>query len=77
MSHASGAKYLVSYYSEDMKPGWVLLEARALGSYTYLEKYDTKQEAIEAATKLARRDNSKAAFESKDGDRITATRDFR
>jgi len=73
------AKYVVKWNEEAMYPRWELLETRAIGGFQVLETYSKKEDAVEDATKLARRENVKAAFYSKDhrDDRITATRDFR
>ena len=74
------ATYVVKYNPGMMASRWELLEASALGGYRLLERYETKEDAVVDATKLARRENVKAAFYSKDNEaneRITATRDFR
>lgn len=73
MSHA---RYEVKWNSKRKK--WEVLEERNPGYYV-LDRYRLKKDAKNHAVRLAKRDNAKAGFYSKDvegRERRTATRDF-
>ena len=75
MSHA---KYEVKWNPERKK--WLVLEERNGGGYYVLARYRLKEEAKNHAMDLAKRDNVRAGFYSKDKpgkERRTATRDYR
>jgi len=75
MSHA---RYEVKWNSNRSK--WEVLEERRNGGYYVLSRYRLKKHAKEHAVRLAKRDNARAGFYSKDPqsrERRTATRDFR
>lgn len=74
MSHA---RYEVKWNENRGK--WQVLEERSAGGYYVLSNYRLKTDAKDHAVRLAKMDNAKAGFYSKDRrgrERRTATRDF-
>jgi len=58
---------------------WEVLEERGLGGYYRLQSYRLKSDAKEHAKRLAKQENAKAGFYSKDrrgSERRTATVDY-
>lgn len=75
MSHA---KYEVKW--NESYQVWQVLEERGMGGYYVLDRYRLKSDAKKHAVRLAKRDNARAGFYSKDPEgheRRTQTRDFR
>lgn len=74
MSHA---KYEVKWNKDRKK--WQVLEERKPSGYYVLSNYRLKEDAKKHAVRLAKRDNARAGFYSKDPEgreRRTQTRDF-